>query len=535
MPISGIKLSVGVGSGITRASSITSGSFSLTFDRDVLWTTTADGTIAVHPNGASVTAYTPAETTLETKLVNRFAKNPAPFTLTQGVDARATSSYSAGLVTSLPAVMSAGDSVLLGNAAATLDSTPRRGLQSAWAGFQFTNALPEQGRTAGAIGWWVAKGASPATYSIDYDALVATLPSLSMSGVTAPAVADVVTRFDRHFGMGMLTPQDAGGEGYEIHVPQGVMNDLTPSQMSNYGQYLAIVVNAAGLHLIGNSASAAQKRTLLVRMVQIGANIVEGARAVPGSVGSLTSGNGGHHQWEFVPIIFYLWARGLTSDLDGLRTFLPTNVLAQSFQWTAGQVAQLSPHANTSNVPISRRRTITAVSGTTITYSTDNTGDPARFNTKQLIMTRESDGRTATILTIADTLVSGGTQTVTINAQPSPVFAVNDVIYFQSPYTITAGDYDWRVGLADNRINPSPDQDYRDLNFWLAQILIPHALGVWRSDWNAAKGYVLRTLAGEPLSNPFPPHYALRSRWDTIQFDKSAWDAWAATVGANAI
>jgi hypothetical protein len=535
MPISGIKLSVGIGPGVTRASSITSGSFSLTFDRDVLWTTTADGTIAVHPNGASVTAYTPAETTLETKLVNRFAKNPEPYTATQGVDARPTTTYSAGLVQSLPAAMSAGDSLLLENAAATLASTPRRGLQSAWAGFQFTNALPAQGRTAGPIAWWVAKGATPTTYSIDYDALVSTLPSLSMSGVTAPAVADVITRFDHYFGLAMLTPQDATGEGYEVHVPQGVMNDLVPSaQVSNYGQYLAIVVNAAGLHLIGNAASAAQKRTLLIRMVQIGANLVEGRRAT-GGAGSLTNGNGGHHQWEFLPIIFYLWARGLTADLDSLRTFLPTNVLAQSFQWTAGQVAQLAPHDNTANISISRRRTITAVSGTTITYSTVNGVDPARFDTRDLIMTRESDGRTATITAVTDTLTTSGSQVVTINAQPSPVFAVNDVIYFQSPYTITAGDYDWRVGNADRQINPSPKQDYRDLNFWLAQVLVPHALGIWRADWNAAKGYVLRTLANEPVGWPFPPHFAARSSWNGTQFDKSAWDAWAAGVGANAL
>jgi hypothetical protein len=534
MPISSLKLSVGVGSGINRASSITSGVFGLTFNRDVLWTATADGTIMVHPNGASVTAYTPAETTLETQLVNRFAKNPAAVTATQGYDARITPAYSAGLVTSLPAVMAAGDSLLLEQAAATISGNQKKGMQTAWCGVQFTKALPAQGRTAGAIGWWLAKGETPTTYAIDYDALVATLPSLSMSGVTAPAVADVVTRFDRYFGLAMLTANDVSGDGYEVNIPQAFLSGLSAELSSNYGQYSAVVVNAAGLHLIGNAASAAQKRALLIRMVQIGANLVEGHRAT-GGADSMVDGNGGHHQWEFLPIIFYLWARGLTADLDNLRTLLPTNVLAQSFQWTAGQVAQLAPHSDNAKICISRRRTISAVSGTTITYSTVNNVDPPRNDPRDLIMTRESDGRTATITAVTDTLTSSGSQTVTINAQPSPVFAVNDVIYFQSPYTITAGDYDWRVTNYDSKINPSPWQEYRDLNFWLAQILVPHALGIWRTDWNAAKGYVIRTLANEPSGWPFPPHFASRSSWNGTQFDKSAWDAWAAGVGANAI
>jgi len=92
MPISILKLAAGVGPGVNRASSISSGSFSLTFDRDVLWTTTTDGTIMVHPNGASVTAYTPAQTTLDSATVNRFAKNPVPFATTQGIDVAHNSS-----------------------------------------------------------------------------------------------------------------------------------------------------------------------------------------------------------------------------------------------------------------------------------------------------------------------------------------------------------------------------------------------------------------------------------------------------------
>ncbi len=537
MAVKSLKLAVGTGA-VTRGTVVSQGDFSLMWSRDVLHCETIDGVVCVHPNGASIVDYAPGSATFDGAITQQISKNLTPWfsTAGQGNDARVTT-YSATKITALPNTPNPGDSIILEKAGPYIGAPPssiqvRRGVATAWSAFQFTNTLPAPGRFSGPVGWWNLK--VPVTYDIDLDAKVAALPSLSLSGVAYPPVTDVITRLDRYWGLALLTMNDLSSNGYEAWVPQASMDGLKDT---NYGEYLGVLIGAAGNHLIGDVANPVQKYTLFKRLVQIGKEIIEGGKGVGKNIGGPTdTGLAGHNQWEFIPILCYLWSRDLNSDLDNLRTLMPTCILGQPFYWTSGLLAQLAPHDNTNQICISRRRAITAVSGTTITYATNGVNDAPQMNPISLIMTRESDGATASILTVVNTLTAPGTQQVTINAQPGLPFQVGDIIYFQPGYAIVEGDADWRVFQADKVIVPTVLQPYRNQQMWLDEILFPHALGIWRADWDAARDYVLRCMGANPEGFPLPWEPS-RSQYvysgTNYQFDKTMWDAHWATVSAT--
>jgi len=433
MAITGVKLAVGSGSNVARATTLTKGAFSLTFDRAVLYRETADGLHLVHANGAKVTAYAPAATTMADGLgasrdVNQFAPNTQMHipSAGQGHDGRVLGKYNAARRATLPWRAEPGDSVLLEDAAPLLTlyapdaiQRVRSGVAHGWHGVQFTNALPDAPANrlfAGTLAYWTNKTA--ASYDIDIEARLASLPAYALTGVAGvdyPSAATIIGRIDKFFGPGNFSTVDGSGEGYEAFVPQGTSNTgAGNTYLTNYGRYLGAVTGAAALHLAGDHATTAEKRVLLKRMIQIGCQIFEGCRGVAkyDNDQRVKGGYAGHFQWELAPICAYLWARGLTADLDALHTTYASCILAQPFIYDATMIAGLAPHSDASKPFVARRRLVTAVSGNDVTVQGFPADDQPHLNARALRMVRESDGANAVIVDELVTLVSAGPKSI---------------------------------------------------------------------------------------------------------------------------
>jgi len=561
MAITGIKLAVGSGGNVALATTLTNGPFSLTFNRPVLSRQTADGHHIVVANGAMVSSYAPAQTTKldpagAPQSVNGFSPNVDHFfgnTKKQGYDARTPSNYSSAKRIALPWSPTPNDAVILQDAADALiapgQSTAniRAGVASGWHSVHFVSSIPATAQSrmfAPPAGYWVGKTA--ATIDIDIDAALAALPSLALTPGTYPTPASVIARMDKNFGAGLLSTQETSGEGYEAFVPQQTAPFVDGNTYwINYGRSLGKTMAIAGLHVVGNVATAAEKRALLVRQISIGRQIYEGCKAI----GQWQSGLGlaGHPQWESLSIMLYLWASGKTSELIDLPDTYSACLFGQPFKFTPSLIAQLAPHRDPTKIFMSRIRSVVSVTGsagayvvTHATYAQDNSQQD--FTTLRMI--RVSDAQETIVTgnngsTFVNTLGTDNGD-FTVASQLTPPLQAGDEIYFAAPHAISVGDADWVIAsptlVGDERyryFNASAQTPYRNLVFLAWPLLVAKAIGFWQTggQWDAAKEYVQRAmLPNTPMSGlgDFPTH---ADQTDGYQMTQAFWDAHKTALG----
>ena len=475
--------------------------------------------IVAPPGGLTVLSRSPAPTTISTKAVSGTMKNPAFGT--QGWDERMTS-YTAGLNEAYPISIMPGDVLVC----AIHGATPADGREGHIASFDKFYFV-EKGWGANAIApdpvTWPGKPVMRPDY-VDCMAIAPTLPAYDISALSKPALADVLAVVQRN-EISMSITDGAATNGYEWLFTIGAGG---PGQYS-YGRNVGLYRGMAGLYLISNSMTVPQKATLLAWMISHG--LMFDSRE--GNSKPIVP-NGGHFQFHFIDVALALFYTGRQAKLADMRSIVPGNVLGQPFIYTAGQVAQLAPHSDTSKACIGRRRSVTASSGTSVTVDTYSyggyLGDPNQFGIAGLELVRESDGKSALITAQSKTNInSGGTDTIvlTINAAPSPAFAASDVVYLRPTFPVSVGDADWRLIDADSAINPCINSTYRSLNFFSEEIVVLRALGIWHPDFGAMEEYVVRAnRLNDPTSSvDYPTHN------ETLNaFPGAFWGAHAASI-----
>lgn len=504
---------------------ITANDLTITLSAPATYGYSQDGAafIVAEP-GLTILSRTDAATSAEGSPVNGTMKNPQRGTL-HGYDGRLVT-YSAGLNQSFPISVAAGDVVVCAKHEPVALADSRSGVVQSYHAFFFVASPWLTGQHAPAVTGWTGRGA-PAAYTVDLDAALAAMPSYDLSGLPYPVVGDVIQKVDRlEIGMGHSTSTSDGG--YEWLTTRNAGG----AGGSNYGQYLARWRGAAALHIIGNVATVEQKRTLLSALIREGIQTYDPIAGV----GNEWLADGGHRQFSFLPMALALRWGGRPELLATMASVAPGNTLTQPFIYTAGLIADLLPHSDTSKPYVSRLRPVTAVSGNLVSVQTDRTGavgDPARICLRELHMVRPSDGAFA-YATAQDkiTIAANTTDTVvvTINAQPTPAFAPSDNIFFRSIDPVVEGDVDWKIGSEQRTINPSFQSEYRDLNFWTAQALGIRAMGCWHESFEAFELYTARAnRSGDPASSrDFPDHH------DTLdgglELYQAFWNAYAPQI-----
>lgn len=496
-----------------NSNTIVSGGITWTLSAAVDYGQTVDGVawIIVPGGGVNITARSPAATTESSLAVNGTMKNP--LREQQGWHA-GVATYNASFNQTFPISVVAGD-IIVGaiHSPGAAAGAPRYGVNASYSGLICTSGGYPANTFAPALIGWAGRG-TPQAYQFNVASV--SFPSYSLTGINYPTVVDTIAKVDRLEIAPAATNADVT-TGYETLFTQG-LGDGT----SNYGQWVARWIGAAGLHLVGDVANSTQKQTLLRALIRHGIQWYD----TTAGAASPAAGNGGHWQFHLIPVAAALHYLGRGSQLDSLPTVWPGNFFEQPITYTATRIANLAPHSSTSLPLVSRRRTVTAVSGNDVTFTTDRTagiGDTPRTNFAGLELVRESDGASALITTNRaassstglDDLTSINTGSdrkgVTIAAQPGSPFLVNDVVYLRRPETIYEGDTDWRALPADWAINPSFAQEYREINKWSDDVLVLRALGIWRQTeaWQSLERYTaLANRSGDPsVARDYPTHH----------------------------
>lgn len=463
----------------------------------------------VDPGHAVTVTWSPGTTTIGGLVAGGAMKNPDR-SLYHGFDERVGSGYyQSASRQAAPASMQSNDSLVVQvpNTAPTTTAggTSLHPVYSLGASALLCLAAsPAANSFIPATGPYASGGTARPVYTLDTSAL--TLPSYSVpAGVES--MATVLARMARY------NPFAAQVRAVEER------RKLTPGGFTNadgYGREVAIVMAQAGCRLIGNDATA-DKRTLAKYLMM---HFAEWFPAIRANASKLTA-DGGQNEGLLMPIALGLgWTAN--ADIANLHTLVETNELTQAFRVDATWLARIrSPHNNVANdwPQTTLRRTVSAVSGNTITF-TDGASWQNVFIGTHLV--RESDGATARV-----TAYSAAAKTMTIDAQPSPAFAVSDVCFNRAPYAQAEGDAEWTLkGLAQAKYySPAAVAAYRDLNEWDGQLLALHALGFVHSNWLHFRDYVVRANAGTNPAAPdtYPDHFSSsgvrdfwNSHWATI-------------------
>lgn len=445
------------------------------------------------PSGTvSMNEPTPAQTTHQGYQVHGAELNPQ-WNNEQGFSDTHATFNGARTQTSWPVNMSSGD-ILLKSVNrtdwTTLDNGLRRqGMYTEFCPIYIVDAIPGSEDFAPAAVGWTGRG-TPQPISIDagqwadIDAIVTSLPSYDVSAISAdmPTEAEAFTPCDQ-FNLGLAMQKGTGsGGGYQANMT----TTSTISGWTNYGEFLAGQWGAFGIRLISNLPTTTEKRNMVIRAIQQGIQWFDPNRGALSYIG----GNGGHHQYHQLAVGMYLKYTG--QDLDDLTTYMPGNILGQIFVPTQADIdtGQLQPHTDNAKPACSRRRSITSVSGNTLTFG--GTGsDGAVVWMDGTVIRRVSDGATAYIQSATADLQG------VIDAQPSPAFTTSDEITIE-PYGGWVAGYtgvQWLISTADEIRNVTTmvlgkSANYRSIVTWSGILLAMKALNINAQDMDAVDYYI---------------------------------------------
>jgi hypothetical protein len=368
------------------------------------------------------------------------------------------------------------------------------------------NASGHSGRTLQRVQW-----------SDTLDNIVASLPRRSLSGIPSHDPATLIAwlnYFDPGYGIsnGATTGK---GTGYQCLM----VNNSDVTKASNYGRYKASMYHSAMWHLIGDRATDAQKKTLLIRMSSQGVQ-----STFPYMFGQVAfGGNGAHHQFhQCVGLLAmrYLTGHGLAPSL--FKLYAQGNMFAQIFEFDASYIANnLIFHTDSSKPETYHEHTVASVTG--VQFTTDSPRGSFQVGGSRLV--RKSDGASSAIISQGNNKAS-----MTLSAVLSPPLAIGDTVNFQRDPAPVPGDVDWdirsqqRVSQFD-QYNPSKNASYRSLQE-ATGVAVCVDLGAWDSQLDYASTYVAQSFeTAHPTStNDWPTHvYDLNGVAMNEQMWKTLW------------
>ena len=505
----------------STASSVSQGSVTFPFAAAYEVGHYADGAAyVVAPSGLTMNSPTPAVTTEGSLTINGVMVNPiySAGGTALAFDARGTSNMAN--IATFPRTLAVGDFV------AKVVSFPgvnpadagdvRKGLIQEWAVCHVVATAPPANAISPAPANWTGRTAKVAR-AVDLDAIMAARPLLSGSTYTLPDIAELTARVNR-FSIGSVLSNgvdtDAGYQPLTVRIL---------GENSNYGATIGDTYRDVALHWMANTADALV-RPLVARIIQDGSwwyDIMSGS-------GLAVDGNGGHHQFHYIPMLFALVATGRSSLISTLNTVAPENQLSQSFKFTADHVARLVPHSSDTEPYPYRLRTISAISGNNITVNSRLGGDPYHVNFSGLVC-KTAAGVTIGTVTQASSSLNATSYTVTLSSVAG--LSVSSQVYFASAYPIAVGDYNWIISNANTSafysFNPSPSATYRSINTFAVEALLARALGVYQSSIEPVEGCVVSAL--DPDKKMPSPFASYRDDANIEAF----WNAHSATLGVG--
>jgi len=493
-----------------------------------------DGTVIVlHPGETMKVNASPAPTTAGGLSVQNGYKNPVRNGDTDTVlhpwDARYGTRFSAALAVTYPVTIAAGDSL----AHAVHNPTP----------FTSDGGTASHGVYVLSYGGLVCVASLPANPANSIvpivkhqaDAGARSVWTKDFSAVTFPRIGAVPTSSTvetieqltaRVLKYNVVASQLRAVEDRRKMTPAGF------TAADGYGQSVQAIVEQWSMRLLSSddADTDTKKRDLARAIFAFGAQHYD---AINGNVIKVLEGDGGHQGLLPYFVMFLGWLED-DAKLRTLHTDIGGNELRQNFRVTAGLLTKMrEPHSNTTLAfpRITLRKTVTAVSGNTLTFANATTVNEWTPSYTGLTIVRESDNATARISTY-----SAGSRTITIDAQPSPAFAVNDVIFCRASFDQAEGDAEWTIkGVSGSQATgedgmwyytPAVNAAYRNINESAGAVMAAVAMGFIPPELEFWPDYVERAMtANTPTAmDNWPDAYrgfACRdfwaSHWATIK------------------
>ena len=377
-------------------------------------------------------------------------------------------------------------------------------------------SAPGTNDVLGPVADFTQKSGLPATYTVDWGALVARCGSLNPAtyGHTVPPYATVMASLEKPaFAYGITSGDN---QGYEPFTP--IQWDQENDKQ--IGGIIEDVMGTAIANLHFSTWTTEQKTNVLKKIVMHG--IEWGFPIVYSSHKIFPAGQ--HHQFWQGATIIALEACGLSSKIP---TFLADTIGGNwdaLFKITNTLItSDFSGHTAASDKPVFwNNMTLAAQPGGT-TLRIPAQGELLTTGQVEIMAgARVYRGGTHVATVTARVDIERNTTTdVTIDAQPTPAFASSDVITFDSPPNhLFHGAYDWsqRSGFsaqvstyatrAETLFSQSATNNYRDSTQQRmgGSILGVAAMGLLHPNFDGQRGYLEYTRNGDrpSASNAYP-------------------------------
>lgn len=474
--------------------------------------TTPDGIkYVVAPNGVKINAPSPARENVSGREKNGCALNMdrttaagffQPFDNNLGLSI----TYDINMNATFPAILRPGD-CLIKAASATTVAESKVGFADQFSLLHVVASAPPANAFAAPALWPAADKANRPWRTVDIDARLAELPSLSAGSMPTITWAQLKQYWDR-LELGQAFSGNTASGGYEMCA---VKNFSGGNSTTNYDRNQHNIFKAVMIHLMLNSWSSADKREALIRLLQHGCQrgepIVEfGEAVVP---------DGGHARSQYACSMAWLWATGRQSEYSTWLPLVGGSVKNQFIQLTSTVLADCVPHSDNSKPFPWRNRLIENVTGTTIrvdAYRDGGTqaGDGTNPVLTGLNMICTAKGISAYVTSMINDNPDNGYFDIVINAQPTPNFAISDTVYFEPPFSLVTDSWDFILTnnpARKNFYNPSPFAAYRDLGQDMISHLFCHAIGMHGTDMDGALEYSVKACeSNNPTGYDMPSH-----------------------------
>ena len=347
----------------------------------------------------------------------------------------------------------------------------------------------------------VARTSPEGLIGVDVDAIYASLPRYASAGTSPYPVEDYVERaelFQASVATLLYPATSYPAIGYPYLMPfgTGVLN-------ANYGREIAGMHSGLWPVLWTDVADEALTKRAIRAVLSWGRQ----ADMIP--VGP----NGGHFTYSFPMQYLYRYWTGqdISRYVMGAKGVAPAaggNQLNQFFYETPEHLALYrTPHNTLGNPDTSAIRSVTAVSGQSITLTNDSPNATGKYAFRGLILRNTAGTKQAVINGPGPGNTSGTTFTITVSgANP---FVVGDSVWMDDERAVVAGDPNWAVkwsSLAANdraadNLSKDASGGYRNLATGGDFVLLAQALGIIQPTWGPMVDYCVKTVP--PVGSSF--------------------------------
>lgn len=470
---------------------------------------------ANHTSGASTQPGTGASWATVWKRIWRFGhavngliKNPKYAVLSAGPTCDSLQAlWDYASMATYPLSLAAGDCVLTCVSKSDLTNSEsvvvRGGIATEWSWLHVIDYEPNDYEISPPPVWNTAHGARPRCI-VNVDEWLTRIPQLSSAAIVTPGgEANFMAQFDRanvgYLNHGMVH------NGYEAALPHQF-----GSASSNWGGYSVGCMNYALVALMSDLVSAANRRLVFIRLLQIGHHTYS-AWSDYGS--KIYSGDlGGHLQLFDAPMVLALHCAGRSVEIANIASIIDTNLLGQSKVVDQTYLDDMAAHNLTTKPYYSRRRQITNIdTGTKVITYTMASGSDTETSTYSLGLTnlylQKEGSETQSKITTNDAAAK------TITVSDTAGFAVDDIVYCVHPsgWTPAIGEFYWTADSVNKiRHSPSDRAAYLSAQYWSVPLMLMEAIGALDPIYAAADGFMRVCNASDsPLAAlDYAPFYA---------------------------